>query len=828
MTIRKKLMLFAVLTITGIAVIGGVSLVGMRFIQGKLHVLTERSTPFQLKTIELQRTMQEHTSNLLKVAFATNATEFAAAQEETRKSEAEVTQRAGDLKALMDSGSAGTVKVEGLAELAREIVATTDLRLKAEAAAKVADNSMKAQLAEIDKRLDQLNGSMNRLQKGSSRQLSTSSGKARDITQKLMSLTQMRDSLKDMNFAVIEIQKVEGRKPLLLLRSKLDTALGEFAKNRLAGSKDPGVKAIVDRVGEIRKQGASLIEHRGFIVGKTATEEQKQTYEQLVQAIAGQLSSALMEIDQEITIATDRYSIENKSHDESLKGSTAASDTVALSGDLLSACFAINSLGRELFGARNKADLEKTAAGIRHQFGTAESVIAKLQRALASGGTKPELRLLGGVSASLAQTKHLLFGTGGVTERLGQVIDITQKSLDLNTKLKNLVAEQRTEGEKGVTAAQGEQAKAVGSVNRIVTTNIATILVVATAMLALAIVISTLLSRSITTPIKELTAMAEKFGTGDFSNRLDERRRDEFGQLAVHFNQATDRLGEITSGLRTAITHIADNSRGLMNAADELNLGVQKQVTQVVQVATAMTEMNQTIQDVAESAGSASDATNNALLLASDGKETVGKTVQGMEEIAQAVRETAKTIGQLGCSSEKIGDIVNTINEIADQTNLLALNAAIEAARAGDAGRGFAVVADEVRRLAERTTEATAEISGMVRDIQHQMQLSVKSMETGTSLVEDGVNLACGARQALESIVEASSRGADMVTRIATASEQQSATASEVSTSMEQIEGVTRASESSTGEVNRAAQELARLADKLSEMAAWFKGGGSA
>ncbi|HQC80975.1 MAG TPA: HAMP domain-containing protein, partial [Accumulibacter sp.] len=582
MKIRTKLHLFALLTIAGIAVIGGISLVGMLFIQGKLHVLTERSTPYQLKTIELQRAMQEHTSNLLQVTFATNSAELLAAREASEKSENELTQRARDLRTLTESESTNTVKVDGLTELAREIIANSDGRLKAEEAAKAADMAMKKQLSDVNQQLDQLTASMNKLQKGSSRQLSVATDKARDITQKLVNLTLMRDSLKDINFAFLEIQKAEGRKPLLLLRSRLDTALGEFAKNRLTGSTtEAGVKSIIDRVAEIKRQGAGLIEQRGLIIAKTATDEQKQSYEQLVQGVGGQLNSALIEIEQQITIATDRYSIENKSHDHSLKESTAASDTLSLTSGLIATCFEINSRARELFGARSRDDLEKTATEVRASFAAAEELALQLRRTLATSGAKTEAKVLGEVSAALTDTAKLLFDTGGVLERLGQVLDITRRSLELNSRLKNLVAEQRRAGEQGVNAAQDEQAKAVSSVNGVVVTNIATIALVGLSVLILAIVASALLARSITRPIKELTTMAEQFGDGDFGTQLDDRRKDEFGQLATHFNGTAARLQDITTGLRTAIDDLATNSRDLLRTADELSHGAKQQADQV-------------------------------------------------------------------------------------------------------------------------------------------------------------------------------------------------------------------------------------------------------
>jgi methyl-accepting chemotaxis protein len=333
------------------------------------------------------------------------------------------------------------------------------------------------------------------------------------------------------------------------------------------------------------------------------------------------------------------------------------------------------------------------------------------------------------------------------------------------------------------------------------------------------------LVRNVSKALTNMIAMVKDVaqGEGDLTKRLQAGSQDELGELAKWFNTFLDKLHRIIAQVAATAEHVASASEELSSSATLQAQGAETQRDQTAQVATALQEMAATVLQVSEHSNKAAVASRDAADTAREGGSIVETTLTAMHAMADSVGHTAKTIENLGKSSEQIGRIVGVIDDIADQTNLLALNAAIEAARAGDQGRGFAVVADEVRKLAERTTTATKEIAQMINAIQHETQRAVVAMEDGSKRVEEGVSSTARAGDSLKSIIHMSEQVGEMITHIATAAKQESSATQEVEKSMEQIARLVKESSVGSQESAKACQELSGLALDLQNMVANFK-----
>lgn len=343
------------------------------------------------------------------------------------------------------------------------------------------------------------------------------------------------------------------------------------------------------------------------------------------------------------------------------------------------------------------------------------------------------------------------------------------------------------------------------------------------ACLAVLLVGSGLLARSIFTRLGDIKDRMKDMSEGDLTKRTKVTLRDEIGELAEGFNMFTGKMQAILSRVATTSAHLASASEKITALTAEQSDGAKSQNDQTRQVATAMQEMSSTVSQISENSTKAAEAARKASETALEGKEIVGEALAKMREIAQSVGDTAGKVEALGKRSEQIGRIVEVIDEIAEQTNLLALNAAIEAARAGEQGRGFAVVADEVKKLAERSGKATKEIATMIRSIQEETKSAVQAMELGTHQVEAGVETTTQAGMSLHEIIQSAERVGDTVTQIATAATEQSAATEEVNNSVAQIAKVTQETTEGADETAKACQELSRMALELRELLGEFK-----
>ncbi|MFA7946677.1 MULTISPECIES: methyl-accepting chemotaxis protein [Pseudomonas] len=246
--------------------------------------------------------------------------------------------------------------------------------------------------------------------------------------------------------------------------------------------------------------------------------------------------------------------------------------------------------------------------------------------------------------------------------------------------------------------------------------------------------------------------------------------------------------------------------------------GTREQFSRTDQVATAMHEMSATAQEVARHAAEAARAADAADHSAQQGETMMRSTIQTITHMRGEISNTAEVIRRLETDSGRIGKVLEVIRGIADQTNLLALNAAIEAARAGDAGRGFAVVADEVRTLARRTADSTAEIHQIIDTVQTGAVDAVRAIENGQTRSNEGVEQVTEAGSMLQRITQEVEAIRDMNRQIATAAEEQTSVAEDISRNLTEITAIATTNQDNVERTEAASQNLHTLSAQLSEV----------
>jgi methyl-accepting chemotaxis protein len=349
-------------------------------------------------------------------------------------------------------------------------------------------------------------------------------------------------------------------------------------------------------------------------------------------------------------------------------------------------------------------------------------------------------------------------------------------------------------------------------------------------------------------PIEELATAAEGFRAGSEISLQTSilARQDEIGTLGRAFVEGVERimtllddlkermaaehtqrervqeqseqLGHLILQIRAVASNLAAEATEILAATTQQASGANEQSAAISQTTTTVDELKTIAEQSVARAQEVAGASRRTVEVSRAGRQAVEETVGSMHEIRVRVEGIAENILALSEQTQQVGEIIDTVNELAAQSNILALNASVEAARAGEHGKGFAVVAVEVRNLAEQSKQATAQVRAILSDIQKATNATVMATEEGTKQVEEGMVLASQTGESIEQLAGVLEESAQAAAQMVAGGRQQAAGVEQVAVAMQSINQATVQSLESTRQAEKAAQILYDLARELARI----------
>lgn len=824
MTIKKKLVLNAVVVIAAMVIIIATSIIGTQFIKGKVNELTQKTTPYQLKALNLQRTLQAHTTNLVGVSTSSKAEDCKRMSTGVAESLVQVTTACDEMAALKGAPSdIGMIK-----DITKEILEKSQAKIAANEAARSAADGIKQRLAEASKKMSDLDASIRKLQQNTSSAMVGGVDNLIAANRQVNNLTAVRDGLKDIGFYISKIPGTTDKRSVASLR---DNTAGTIKKivQTLKDTKgmDKTVQEIIARLNILSEK---------VTAAKGLAYQQLQYISEEDEGLKPRIESAAKEDYYEITYMMPSIEKEINNANAALKTSTGGvSRNIGAFGDtnsVLSYSSSLSLIGASLetriiqaVGRTTMDDFTASYAQVGSAFSQGDDAAAKLRGLLAGGNYTGELNTLKAYTTALSAVKREFSGPGGVAEKVRASIKNSEELEKLNGRMREMVSRQLLESNKEVSTAGENQEKAIVSVNTAANSTIATIGGAGGISVILALLMGGWIGRTITNPLKETCDIVLDIskGEGDLTKRLIVRNDDEVGTVCKGFNELVDKLHSNISVVAEKVDTVVSSANELSATAEQLSGRAREQSQQTEGLAAAAEELSAVVLDVAKNAQASAESALETKQVAVMGEEVVRSAIEGIKTVEVSINDISSSITDLSGASAKIGEVANVIKDIAEQTNLLALNAAIEAARAGEQGRGFAVVADSVRQLAERTAKATAEITDMIKSIQEGTNKSSGAMVKGIEDVNKVVDKANKAEAALHEIVEKVDKQAELIRHMATAANQQSTTVDSMVSNITTVAGASKEFASGTDQISQTAEDLDRVAVELQKVVKQFK-----
>ncbi|WP_024871326.1 methyl-accepting chemotaxis protein [Tolumonas lignilytica] len=325
----------------------------------------------------------------------------------------------------------------------------------------------------------------------------------------------------------------------------------------------------------------------------------------------------------------------------------------------------------------------------------------------------------------------------------------------------------------------------------------------------------TLFSRNLSVQVNSALRSLQEIAQRTLINPVAVYGSDELASINRAIESSRVQLASLLHTQRDNALSLSASSSQINNGVTQVSNAIIEQRQRLDNLATAMEEMVCTIRDVAQNVQNSADNAKQTDQLANGGASKINDAINAINSLVSNLNASSDSVNEVKDKVLVIGSVVDTINSISDQTNLLALNAAIEAARAGEQGRGFAVVADEVRTLAKRTQDATREIAEMIAVLQQGTCSAVELMQASVLAADQAQQEATAATECFMAIVSHTGELSLHSEMIASASEEQTLVANEVSESLIVIRDAVEETEHVAKELGQTSQSLHQAAEDM-------------